>query len=386
MKSPLRLTRLGLRSDTDIPHIRQVGKVTAQTLGFTAFQQTRIVTAIIEVARNAIVHGGGGHVVMKLATQAGSVVLDIAVSDQGGGMPAVRKADVMADRARRSDRGLGLGLRGAKRIADRFEIETGAYGTDVHLGFVSPAKADNISALANRVSDEIAGLAAVDPATTLAQQNNELMAALAERDLLIKEIHHRTRNNIALIRSMVRLSENAAKHSETKTALAELGNRMQAILSVHELLERSDGSELVEILPFLKSVADRTYDAFSTQDCLITIDVTGASLKIGSNTAVDVGLIVAELMTNALKHAFVGRTTGRVTLHVVEDESHRDAGTFLLEVSDDGHGLPAGQEQPERSASLGWRMIRAMTRRHGGQIVTTNDNGLKVSISLRTDV
>lgn len=384
MTSLVRLTKVGLRSDADVPHVRQVAKATAESLGFSEFQQTRILTAVIEVARNAIVHGGGGHAVVSLGDRAGRAILDVAVSDQGSGMSAGQKADVYADRVRPSERGLGLGLRGARRMADDFQIDSGPHGTDVRLGFASPATASELRSLAIKIGERLASLKAVDPATTLAQQNHELLAAIAERDLLIQEVHHRTRNNIALIRSMVRLTEHAATHPETKVALAELSVRMQAVSSVHEQLERAETGQLVQILPFLESVANSTYDAFSAPERTIAIDVCGADLTISSSAAVDVGLIVAELITNALKHAFSNRTTGRLSVRAIEAD--REAGTFILEVADDGPGLPAGQARPERSKSLGWRMIRAMAARHDGEVSTQNDNGLKVTITLRADI
>ncbi|WMS43082.1 ATP-binding protein [Acuticoccus sp. MNP-M23] len=375
---PTRLITIRLESDKDIPRVRQVGRAVTEVLGFATFSQTRIVTAMLELARNAIVHGGGGRVVLALVEKNHFVALLVTVSDTGPGVQHLE--DVLSGVAAPSATGLGLGLRGAHRIADTFEIHSTADGTEIDVTFQSANKGNELSALVSAATDSLASLNKADPTEALVQQNRELMLALQERDLLIREVHHRTRNNLALIGSLVRLSQNAATHAETKDALSELGLRMQAILAVHEQLERAEDGKQVSILPFLRNVADRSAAAFSGTAKTINVSVEGDDLPLAAGVAVDLGLILAELMTNAMKHAFNDRDEGTVRIKVVTEPDHEMPDAFTLEVWDDGPGLPPGVERPERSNSLGWRMIRAMASRHSGRITVDSDDGFRVRI------
>ncbi len=367
---PTRLITIRLESDKDIPRVRQVGRAVTEVLGFATFSQTRIVTAMLELARNAIVHGGGGRVMMGLIEKNHIVALLVTVTDSGPGVAHLE--DVLGGHAMPSATGLGLGLRGAHRIADHFNVHTNADGTEIEAWFMSAHKGDKLGELVRAATDRLGSLNKADPTEALVQQNRELMLALQERDLLIREVHHRTRNNLALMGSLVRLSQNAATHAETKQALSELGLRMQAILSVHEQLERAEDGKQVRILAFLGDVAKRTVEALSTEEKTVNVSVEGDDMPLASGLAVDLGLIVAELMTNAMKHAFSDRSEGTVRIRVATDETAETPDAFTLEVSDDGPGLPPGVDRPERSNSLGWRMIRAMSSRHSGR----NQRGL----------
>lgn len=373
----MRLVTLKLERHADIPRLRQVGLGVARGLNLDAFAQTRIVTALLELGRNAIVHGGGGRVSLAVAPEGDVVILVATVTDDGPGMPNPDGGS--GGMAGDGTVGLGLGLRGVERIADRFEIKSDASGTRVTAAFETPHPAGATAELAATLTDAVAQLNPVDPAVALTHQNQELLRAISERDLLLQEVHHRTRNNLSLINSLVRLSSRSAKGEEARELLTDLGVRVEAVLGVHEQLERNESSDRLALQPFLKSIADRIQSAFSTVSARVRIRVGGDDLHAEGRLGVDIGLIVGELVTNALKHAFAGREEGLVEIRLRGDEG---AGELELTVRDDGPGLPEGMSRPNRKSSLGWRVVETMAARYDGRIEVTNDNGLRVRVVL----
>jgi two-component sensor histidine kinase len=303
------------------------------------------------------------------------VVLIATVSDDGPGMTDPNdRAERSADRS-----GLGLGLRGVERIADRLEVESSERGTRITATFATPCLADEMGDLAARLTDAITSLNPVDPAAALAHQNQELLRAVSERDLLLQEVHHRTRNNLSLISSLVTLSTRSAESPEARERLTDLGLRIQAVLGVHEQLERSENGDRLSLLSFLKGIADRIHSAFSSHGTRVQIDVRGDDLLAEGRLGGDVGLIVGELVTNALKHAFADRSEGLIAIALRGDD---EAGTLEVTVHDDGPGLPDGMDRPTRPTSLGWRMVESMAARYGGRVDVANRNGLCVRVTL----
>lgn len=376
-----RLTTVRIARDADMVRIRQVGQELTGAVGFDSFGQTRTATAWLELARNALQHGGGGRMVFGMKDIGGRVAVLAVASDQGPGIERVE--DLLAGRRRASAHGgLGLGLTGVHRMADHFDIKTGPEGTVIEAGFLTDLPAEKLVEYLRKATDSLGVLDDLDPAAALAQQNDELLKALAERDLLIAEIHHRTRNNLALVASLVRLARASAGHDETKHVLRELEGRISAIVRVHQQLQHAETSGQLPLLPLLREVVDQARQAFSTAELRLSATVTGDELTVGSGAAVAVGLIVGELMTNAMKHAFTGRQEGKIVVSVDGSEE----GYVALEVADDGNGLPSGLDRPERSTSLGWRMIRTMAEKYGGSVTTEGSSGLRVMIRFDADL
>jgi two-component sensor histidine kinase len=371
----MRLVTLKLEGHADIPRLRQVSLGVARELGLEGFAQTRVVTALVELGRNAVVHGGKGRAALAVTPRDNRVMIVATVSDDG---PGIREPDDQFGPSAQTQ-GLGLGLRGVERIAERLEIKSDDRGTRVTASFVTPRSADEMGELVPRLADAITSLNPVDPAAALAQQNQELLRAVSERDLLLQEVHHRTRNNLTLISSLVKLSVRAAQSEEARERLTDLSMRIQAVIGVHEQLERSENGEALSLRPFLRGIADRIQSAFSSKGARVQIDVGGDDLLAEGRLGVDVGLIVGELVTNALKHAFVDRSEGRIMIALRGDD---EAGELQVTVQDDGPGLPDGMDRPSRPTSLGWRVVESMAARYAGHVDVTNRNGLCVSVTL----
>lgn len=373
----MRLVTLKLERDADIPRLRQVGLGLTRGAGFDTFDQTRIVTALMELGRNTIVHGGGGRIAVSLVPEGPVAAIRATATDNGPGMPD--PADITVQRADSDAAGLGLGLQGVRRIADRFELESDGSGTRITAVFETDCDVAGLSELASELTETLGTLDPVDPAIALAHQNQDLLRALNERDLLLREVHHRTRNNLALVNSLVRLSARSAQGEEAARLLTDLGLRIEAVLGVHEQLERAEEGDRLRLLPFLENIAARIRSAFSGGSCAVEITVSGADISCGGRMGADLGLIVGELLTNAFKHAFHGRETGRIDITLAADETE---GRLIMTVADDGPGLPEGMDRPTRPSSLGWRVVESMAARYNGRVDVTSEDGLCVRVTL----
>ncbi|MFC3612370.1 sensor histidine kinase [Lutimaribacter marinistellae] len=370
---PVRLTTLRLEKSADIMRLREVGMAIATKLGFATFERTRTVTAMIEMGRNAIEHGQRGRATFTLAEVQGRTAVQFTVLDQGRGIPE----DVL-ERKRGTGQGLGLGLRGAERISYSFDIESGSEGTRIEAVFRPSSMLPLTDSLVSEVTEVISTLDDADPTAALTEQNRELLEALAERDLLMQELHHRVGNNLTLIGALIRMTASQSDSAETKQALTELETRVSSLAKAHELMQQAAKEGTVPAGKLLEDVAQNTERAFNTSGRQVRITVNCPPLELDGRVAVDIGLIVGELITNAYKHAFKGRSNGDITVTLSEP----DDGGLYLTVADDGVGLAADAERPERSNSLGWRLIRTLVFQHDGTLTVENENGMTVRIHL----
>lgn len=192
----------------------------------------------------------------------------------------------------------------------------------------------------------------------------------------MKELHHRTGNNLALIVALIRMSKSQAAQEETHQILTELEVRVGSLAKAHELMQRGTDAGNVELSEsFMRSPEIRSGHS-AVGPFRPSIEVVCGELTLNSKLAIDIGLIVGELITNAFKYAFAGRDKGLIRVEVSGDLKQ---GIALL-VSDNGVGLPEDAERPERSNSLGWRMIRTLTFQNDATLTVNGTNGMSVQI------
>lgn len=191
------------------------------------------------------------------------------------------------------------------------------------------------------------------------------------------EVHHRTKNNLSMVTALMRMSRASTSNEETHRVLRDVETRIRAIAAVHDRLQRSAASDRVLLMPLLETVAEQIRLAFNTDRCEVGIAVRGDRVELDGRAVTDIALAAGELMTNSIKHAFEGRSAGTIEIAVALDDT-----ALKVTVADDGVGLPAHVERPERSQSLGWTMIRNAVQKHGGFLRTTSDGGLAVEMTI----
>jgi PAS domain S-box-containing protein len=194
------------------------------------------------------------------------------------------------------------------------------------------------------------------------RRERETVAALAEKEILLREVYHRVKNNLQVIQSLLNLQRSSVADASAKAALAETAERVRAMALVHEKLYASSHLSDVDLADYLKDLCAQVNEAFRTPGRRIELSVQAQPISADLNCAVPFGLIVSELLTNAYKHAFHGRSSGCLQIQL-----HADGNAALLEVRDDGVGLTDGPHAG-RGGSLGLNLVRSLARQIDGEI------------------
>jgi predicted ATPase/two-component sensor histidine kinase len=195
-------------------------------------------------------------------------------------------------------------------------------------------------------------------------------ASLGEKESLLKEVHHRVKNNLQLISSLLNLQATRIADPAVAALFADCRNRVRSMALVHENLYRAGNFSKIPMASHLQMLCDQLSRAYgsSAQPVTMTLDVGDIQLEM--SPAISCGLIINELVSNALKHAFADRAGGRV--QVVLQQS--TAGDYELSVADDGVGLPPHVDVG-RTDSLGLQLIRDLADQLHAAVTVTRDNG-----------
>jgi two-component sensor histidine kinase len=206
--------------------------------------------------------------------------------------------------------------------------------------------------------------------TVLARQNKEISEQHQNLQILIKEIHHRVKNNLQIISSLMSLQRRNVADEDVSEVLNESRRRVEAIALIHEKLYQDHLGNRVDFKSYLEELMESQQTLSSHVKCAVESDEVILSLDI----AVPLGLIISELITNSIKHAF-----DRVEVPELKVNLSKDGNEFELVTKDNGVGLPVGFElQPP--ASLGSEIIVALTEQINARIEFSNDNGAMFKI------
>jgi PAS domain S-box-containing protein len=196
-----------------------------------------------------------------------------------------------------------------------------------------------------------------------------IQASLREKEALLKEIHHRVKNNLQVTSSLLRLQAAAIADPAAREMFQETENRIRSMALVHEKLYQSTNLSRIDLGDYLRSLADLLYRSSAIAPENVVIDVTGSAIHLEIDDAVPCGLIANELLSNALKHAFPGGRQGRIEVHLAD----RPDGSIFMSVSDDGVGLP-NDFQPDRAETLGLHLVEALARQLDGTVEVRRRN------------
>jgi two-component sensor histidine kinase len=206
----------------------------------------------------------------------------------------------------------------------------------------------------------------------LEEANARLRQALHDNEILLKEIHHRIKNNLSLVASLLSLQTDLVHDPRDGELLQEARSRVMTMARIHENLYRSSSLTEVDAVEYLQSIACQVVRSGPRQG--IDMVVIGDEFSIGTETAVPLGLMLNELVTNTLKHAFPDRPEGLITIHL-----NRDGGDCVMIYRDNGVGLPAGLD-PEHAETLGLMLITSLVHQLSGSITMATDDGARFDI------
>jgi PAS domain S-box-containing protein len=200
--------------------------------------------------------------------------------------------------------------------------------------------------------------------------------SLAEKEILLREIHHRVKNNLQIISSMLNLQSERSDDDATREVFQESEVRIRAMALVHEQLYRSGDLAHVDLRSYLDVLAQQVIRYFGHGDYRVEVKVDESIRVVGVDHAIPIGLIVNELIANAVQHGFAVRRTGLVRVELTSTRDGR-----RLTISDDGDGVP-GNLDIETSDSLGLKLVLALAEQLGGRFEMTNDRGTKCVLHL----
>jgi PAS domain S-box-containing protein len=196
-----------------------------------------------------------------------------------------------------------------------------------------------------------------------------------ERDVLLQEIHHRVKNNLQMISSLIHMQMRQLAPGPSKEVLEECQNRVMAIALIHEKLYESNDYSEIQFADYARSLAANVFHTLHITRRDIALDLAIDPIPLSIKRAIPCGLIINELITNALKYAFPEPRGG--TLRVALS---RADGQLQLEVRDDGVGFPDGWDL-HGSASLGLRLVAMLTRQIGGSLAVDGRSGARFRIA-----
>lgn len=210
------------------------------------------------------------------------------------------------------------------------------------------------------------------------KMEKELKNSINEKDLLIKEIHHRVKNNLQIISSLLELQEEYVKGEITAVnVLKESQNRVLSMATIHEMLYQSKELNHINFADYIKTLVTNLLDSYSKFDgvkSVIYVEETWLNIE----TAIPLGLIISELVSNSLKYAFPPGMPGKLTISLEGDDEG-----YELVISDDGVGFPEELDFRNVKSSLGLRLVNTLVRQLDGSIELDKSQGTKYTIKFK---
>ena len=190
----------------------------------------------------------------------------------------------------------------------------------------------------------------------------EIEQSLREKEVLLREINHRVKNNIQVISSLLALQSRHSRDEHTVQMFKDSQGRVDSIALVHEKLYQSQDLANIDFADYVRSLADALFNAYMVNSSILTLEINAEDVALDVNTAIPCGLIVNELVSNCLKHAFPNGRQGTIR---IELHSHKDDKLTLI-VSDNGIGFPAPDFT--NAQTLGLQLVATLVRQLRGTI------------------
>lgn len=210
----------------------------------------------------------------------------------------------------------------------------------------------------------------------LAEQ--QLKASLKEKEVLLKEVHHRVKNNLQVISSLLNIQSRYIEDKQTISIFKESQNRIQSMALIHEKLYQSKDLIKVDFAQYIRNLAMNLFHCYNVSEDLISLNINVNHVSLSINTAIPCGLITNELVSNALKYAFQEDVQGII---YIELSSNKD-NIFTLLVGDNGIGLPEEIDM-ENPKSLGLRLVSTLVNQLKGNLEVDTSNGTIFKITFK---
>jgi two-component sensor histidine kinase len=217
--------------------------------------------------------------------------------------------------------------------------------------------------------DGIMVLSAIMDISDRKQRETRLEATLREKDILLSEVHHRVKNNLQIISSLLDLQAHRVDDPSLREVLRDSQNRIRSMTWIHQMLYESHNFAQVNIGEVLDSLLPALLASYNTHPGQIELHIDVDRILLSLNEAIPCGLIINELMANALKHAFSAGSRGEISVDLKMEE----AGYIVLQVGDDGVGLPERFDL-DTPRSLGLQLVKTLSRQLDGEFSVRHRN------------
>jgi two-component sensor histidine kinase len=225
-----------------------------------------------------------------------------------------------------------------------------------------------LSAFAARADRELERI------TTHKKREDQLRSSLEEKETLLKEVHHRVKNNLQVITSLLNLQASGVQDPDVITMLQESQNRVRSIALVHDRLHRSSSLMSIDFGEYIRTMASQLMRSYAKGGVAVSLDVE--PIHVGIDTAIPCGLLLNELLSNAVRHAFPDGRTGTISIGL----AHTPEQKVKLTVADDGIGLPPGMDW-RNAQTMGMMLIVGLSQQLGGALDVAAADGTMFTVT-----
>jgi two-component sensor histidine kinase len=208
-------------------------------------------------------------------------------------------------------------------------------------------------------------------------KNEQLQDLVDDKEWLLKEIHHRVKNNLQIVISLLNSQSVYIDNRDARTAIDDSQRRMQAMALIHQKLYLSENMSCIAMQDYINELVSYVQESFDTGNRIV-FDQEIEPLDLDVSQAIPLGLIINECIVNVMKYAFPGNRAGIVRLRLHGDGD----GHLLLQIADNGVGLPVGIDI-SRHNSLGFDLMRGLAKQLGGVLTFESNNGLQIMVRFR---
>jgi len=208
----------------------------------------------------------------------------------------------------------------------------------------------------------------------------KLEKQLKEKKVLLAEIHHRVKNNLAVISGLLELQKESTEHEEAYQKMQDSQARIQSMSLIHEQLYQMEFYASLEFDKYVKSLANTIASSNREDDTEIDLIYDTEPVELNIDQAITCGLFLNELLTNAYKHAFIGRDAGIVSISIHKQDEQQ----VIIEVKDNGIGLPEDFKMDQKN-SLGFSLIKTLTQQLSGDLEVSEDEGSCFTLSFEKE-
>ena len=252
--------------------------------------------------------------------------------------------------------GLGMDLSARRKDGTEFPVE-------ISLSYVA-AEDGNIA------------ISFITDITERKAAEQQIRASLEEKEILLKEIHHRVKNNLQVVSSLLSLQSGYTRDEPVRDLFLESQNRVKSMALIHEKLYQSGDMANIDFADYIETLSRSLFQSYTSNQGTVTLE-TSIDVSLGIDHAIPCGLIVNELLSNSLKHAFPDGRHGviRLNFHTIDDQ-------FILIFSDDGVGMPENIDF-KNTGTLGLQLVTTLTEQLTGDIIHRAAPGTEFEIRFR---